>query len=84
MAAQEGNSQALLEYIVKSLVDEPDMVSVTESVHGRETVLQLSVSQPDMGRVIGKNGRVINSIRALVQVAAAKEGRQASIEIVEH
>ena len=84
MPAQEGNSQALLEYIVKSLVDEPDEVSVTESSHGRETVLHLSVSQPDMGRVIGKNGRVINSIRALVQVAAAKEGRQASIEIVEH
>lgn len=84
MPAQEGNSQALLEYIVKSLVDEPDVVSVTESSHGRETILHLSVSQPDMGRVIGKNGRVINSIRALVQVAAAKEGRQASIEIVEH
>lgn len=83
MSSLENGSQALLTYIVKSLVDNPDDVEVAEVGHAREKVLQLSVATSDMGRVIGKNGRVINAIRALVQVAAAKEGNQISIEIVE-
>lgn len=83
MSSLENGSQALLTYIVKSLVDNPDDVAVTEVGHAREKVLQLSVATADMGRVIGKNGRVINAIRSLVQVAAAKEGNQISIEIVE-
>lgn len=83
MAEDQSGSKALLEYIVKSVVDNPDEVAVTESGHGREKVLQLSVAGPDMGRVIGKGGRVINAIRALVQVAAAKEGTQVTVEILE-
>lgn len=73
----------LLEYVVKSLVDHPDQVTVEESVSGSETVLELSVAASDMGRVIGKNGRVINAIRTLVQVPAAKLGQQVSVEILE-
>ncbi len=73
----------LVEFIVKSLVDNPDQVAVNE-VDGRSsTIIEVSVAQPDMGRVIGKGGRVINSIRSIVQVAAAKHGQRVSLEIVE-
>jgi predicted RNA-binding protein YlqC (UPF0109 family) len=83
MAENQSGSKALLEYIVKSVVDNPDEVTVTEAGYGREKVLQLSVAGADMGRIIGKGGRVINAIRALVQVAAAKEGTQVTVEILE-
>lgn len=83
MPASPDGSKELLEYVVKSLVDNPDEVHVSEAGHAREMILQLSVAGADMGRVIGKNGRVINSIRALVQVAAAKEGKNVSVEILE-
>ena len=73
----------LVEYIVASLVDNPDEVAVAEVDNGSETVLELTVNGSDMGRVIGKNGRVINSIRTLVQVSAAKQGKQVTVELVE-
>lgn len=73
----------LIEYIVKSLVDEPEAV-VVEEHNGRSlTTIELSVAQPDMGRVIGRNGRVINAIRLLLQVRAAKEGQDATLEVLE-
>ncbi|MCP4423445.1 MAG: KH domain-containing protein [Chloroflexi bacterium] len=73
----------LVEFIVKSLVDNPDQVVVSEFDDRSSTIVELSVAQPDMGRVIGKGGRVINSIRAIVQVAAAKQGQRVSLEIIE-
>ncbi|MCB8922558.1 MAG: KH domain-containing protein [Ardenticatenaceae bacterium] len=73
----------LVEYIVKSLVDHPDDVSVAEIAERGATVLELSVAREDMGRVIGKGGRVINSIRALVDVQAAKLGQRVTLEIIE-
>ena len=73
----------LIEYIVTSLVDNPDEVAVAEVDNGSELVLELTVADSDMGRVIGKNGRVINSIRTLVQVSAAKQGKQAAGELIE-
>jgi predicted RNA-binding protein YlqC (UPF0109 family) len=73
----------LVEYIVTSLVDNPDEVAVAEVDNGSELVLELTVNSSDMGRVIGKNGRVINSIRTLVQVSAAKQGKQVAVELVE-
>lgn len=73
----------LVEFIVTSLVDHPDQVQVYEIKERAATTLELSVAGADMGRVIGKNGRVINSIRALVQVLAAKQGERVSLEIVE-
>ena len=73
----------LVEFIVKSLVDSPDQVDVQEFDERSTTIVEVSVAQPDMGRVIGKGGRVINSIRSIVQVAAAKQGRKVSVEIVE-
>ncbi|MDX1414193.1 MAG: KH domain-containing protein [Candidatus Promineifilaceae bacterium] len=73
----------LVEYIVKSLVDQPDDVRIVESQSRDRMILELSVAAPDMGRVIGKGGRIINAIRKLVQVAAAKQGRQVSLELIE-
>ncbi len=73
----------LVEFIVKSLVDNPDEVVVAEVDNGSDLVLELTVAGSDMGRVIGKHGRVINSIRTLVQVPAAKQGQQVSVELVE-
>jgi predicted RNA-binding protein YlqC (UPF0109 family) len=73
----------LVEFIVKSLVDNPDQVEVHEIDDRSATIVEVSVAQPDMGRVIGKSGRVINSIRSIVQVAAARQGQRVSVEIIE-
>ena len=62
--------KALIEYIAKSLVDHPEEVVVHESGSGNRVRLELSVSKDDMGRVIGKSGKVANSIRTLLRVAA--------------
>jgi len=72
----------LVEYIAKSLVDDPSQVRVTEIVEGSSTILELEVAQEDMGRVIGKNGRVANAMRILVRVLAAKQGKRITLEIV--
>lgn len=72
----------LVEYIAKSLVDNPDKVRVTEVQGSSATILELSVAEGDMGRVIGKSGRVVSAIRTLVQVAATRQGKRVSLEIV--
>jgi predicted RNA-binding protein YlqC (UPF0109 family) len=73
----------LIEYIALSLVDDPSQVVVNQNhVGGRET-LELHVAKEDMGRVIGKAGRVANAMRILLRVAAAREGKQASLDVVE-
>ena len=75
--------KALTEYIAKSLVDHPEDVSVEEIHHGSRVTLELSVSKEDMGRVIGKGGRVANAIRTLVRVAAVRQGKRATLEVVD-
>lgn len=74
----------LVEYIAKSLVDHPDDVVVRE-VPGQSgsIIVELHVAGPDMGRVIGKRGSVINAIRSLVEVVAARDGRRVTLEVVE-
>jgi predicted RNA-binding protein YlqC (UPF0109 family) len=72
----------LVEYIVKSIVDHPDQVKVTEIEGGPSIILEINVADGDMGRVIGKGGVVVNSIRNLLQVLAAKKGQRVSVEIV--
>ncbi len=72
----------LVEYIARSLVDHPEAVTVTETRSGNTTVIELHVAPDDMGRVIGKEGRVANAIRALVRLAAVRENRRVSVEIV--
>ncbi len=73
----------LIEYIAKSLVDSPAAVSVTEIEGASAVILELRVAPEDMGRVIGKGGKVANAMRTLLRVVAAKQGKRASLEIVE-
>ena len=73
----------LIEYIARCLVDHPDEVSVHESGNGNRVRVELSVSKDDMGRVIGKGGKVANSIRTLLRVAAEREGKQATLDVTE-
>jgi predicted RNA-binding protein YlqC (UPF0109 family) len=73
----------LVEFIVTSLVDFPEEVEVRELEGDVTTVLELSVAESDMGRVIGKNGRVINAIRAILRVLAAKQGKRVALELLE-
>lgn len=73
----------LVEFIAKSLVEHPEEVRVAESGSGPKVRIELTVAKDDMGRVIGKGGKVANSIRALLRVAAEREGRQATLDVVE-
>ena len=75
--------QDLIEYIALSLVDDPVQVRVSEMKRSSNVELRLQVSKEDMGRVIGKNGRVANSMRILLKVAAAREGKRATLDILE-
>jgi hypothetical protein len=72
----------LIEYIAKSLVDDPMQVQVTEHGRGKEVRLELKVGEEDMGRVIGRSGKVANAMRALLRVAAARRGSRASLDIL--
>ena len=71
-----------LEYVARSLVDKPDAVWVEVDEEDDETVLTLGVDQEDMGRVIGRDGRIANAIRSLLRVMAARDGRHVELEIV--
>ena len=73
--------KALIEYIAKSLVDHPEEVQVSE-VEGEQTsVLELKVSKEDLGKVIGKQGRIAKAIRSVVKAAASKEDKKVIVEI---
>jgi uncharacterized protein len=74
--------QGLVEYIAKNLVEDPGRVSVNVIESSSSITLELRVGQGDMGRVIGKSGRIANAIRTLVRVAAAREGKRVNLEIV--
>jgi predicted RNA-binding protein YlqC (UPF0109 family) len=71
----------LVEYIARSLVDEPDAVRVVQRETGRTTYLELSVAPEDTGKVIGRDGRVAKAIRLLLRVAANRQRRRAVLEI---
>lgn len=72
-----------IEYLLVRLIDYPDELQVAEEENENGLLLQITVNQEDMGRVIGKGGKVIKAIRKLVQVKAAQEGIQVRVEIVE-
>jgi predicted RNA-binding protein YlqC (UPF0109 family) len=72
----------LVEYMAKSLVNHPDAVVVREIEGAGSVTYKLSVAPDDMGRIIGKQGRVVNAMRTLLRVAAVREGRRATLEIV--
>jgi len=71
----------LVEVIAKALVDHPEEVSVNEKKEGRTTVLELHVADGDMGKVIGKQGRIAKAIRSVVKAAASKEDKKVIVEI---
>ena len=71
----------LVEVIAKSLVNHPEEVVVTETETERETVLELKVAPSDMGKVIGKQGRIAKAIRSVVKVAASKEDKKVTLDI---
>jgi predicted RNA-binding protein YlqC (UPF0109 family) len=71
-----------LEYVARSLVDKPDAVWVEVDDEGDETLLTLGVDQDDMGRVIGRDGRIANAIRSLLRVMATRDGRHVELDIV--
>lgn len=73
-----------IEWVVKKIVDHPDQVSVEESGQNSQILLNLHVAQEDMGRVIGKTGKIIKAIRNLVKILALKEGKLVNLQLVEN
>ena len=73
----------LLTYIVQSLVENPDEVSVTERAAAGETVFEVRVSEADMGKVIGRQGRIVKEIRILMKAVAQRKGKKVSVEILD-
>jgi len=72
----------LVEYVARSLVDDPDAVSVEVHEEQGGIVIELHVAEDDMGKVIGRNGSVAKALRTLLKVAAARQGETISLEIV--
>ncbi|MEW8955034.1 MULTISPECIES: KH domain-containing protein [Clostridium] len=72
----------LVEIIAKSLVDNPDLVEVNEITGEQSIIIELKVSQDDMGKVIGKQGRIAKAIRTVVKAAAIKENKRVVVEIL--
>ena len=73
----------LIEFIASSLVDDPTQVQVKQTRRGPQTIMKLQVAKEDMGRVIGKGGRVANAMRSLLRVAAARNQKRVKLDIVE-
>ena len=73
----------VLEIIAKALVEKPDEVSVTEIEDGDGVILELRVADSDMGKVIGKQGRIAKAIRTVVKAAASVENKRVSVDIVQ-
>ncbi len=72
----------LVEYIARALVDNPDQVQVSELEGEKSNIIELRVAPEDMGKVIGKQGKIAQSIRMLTKATAAKEGKRVSVEIM--
>jgi predicted RNA-binding protein YlqC (UPF0109 family) len=73
----------LVEYIVKSLVDVPDEVSISVVEGEKSTILELRVASEDVGKVIGKQGRIAKAIRTILSASATKSGKRAVLEILD-
>ncbi|MDI3521956.1 MAG: uncharacterized protein PWR31_835 [Bacillota bacterium] len=74
----------LLEVVARALVNNPDAVQVNEVQGETSVILELKVAPDDMGKVIGKQGRIAKAIRTVIRAAAARDGRRVMVEIVEH
>ena len=73
----------LVEFVVKSLVDAPDEVSVNVIEGEKSTMLELKVAQEDVGKVIGKQGRIAKAIRTILSASATRDGKRATLEILD-
>ena len=83
MSEQPGDVKVLLEQVAKALVDAPDQVSVNAVDEDGETVLELTVAESDLGKVIGKSGRTARALRTLMSAAGIKAQKRYSLEILE-
>lgn len=75
--------KALVEYLVKNLVDDVDQVEITEEDKGQVVEITITVPQGDMGKIIGKQGRIAKALRSVVKAASAKVGKKYNVEICE-
>jgi predicted RNA-binding protein YlqC (UPF0109 family) len=82
-AGTNGSMKNLVAHIAQSLVDNPNSVSVAEVSSGQTMVLELHVAKPDIGKVIGRQGRTAQAMRTIINAASAKEKRRAVLEIIE-
>ena len=73
----------LVEVVAKALVDNPDEVVVTEKTEGRNTVIELHVAASDMGKVIGRQGRIAKAIRTVVKAASSKSSKKVIVDILQ-
>jgi len=83
MTEQAANPKALIEHVAKALVSAPDQVIVEEVDEGDELVFELEVAEDDMGRVIGKSGKIARAMRNVLKAAGEKAGRRYELEILE-
>jgi predicted RNA-binding protein YlqC (UPF0109 family) len=83
MSERSGQIGDYVQYVVEQLVENADAVNVSEQVEGDELFVDIEVERPDRGRVIGKNGRLIRSLRVVVRAAAGRDGTTALVELVE-
>ena len=79
---QKFSMKELVEIIAKALVDNPEMVQVKEVAGEQSLILELKVAPDDMGKVIGKQGRIAKAIRTVVKAAAIKENKRVAVEII--
>ncbi|MDD5018424.1 MAG: KH domain-containing protein [Eubacteriales bacterium] len=74
----------LVKYIAQSLVEQPEEVKVTQTEGEKSVIIELSVARDDMGKVIGKQGRIAKALRTVVKAASSKSKKRYVVEIVEH
>ena len=77
------NYKELVEYMVKSLVDHPEQVEIQEVEGEKSTILELRVTKEDIGKVIGKHGRIARAIRTIINASATKSGKRVVLEILD-
>lgn len=77
-----GDADALVRYIIESLVDKPEAVSIVKNAEGHQAVYEVTVDADDVGKVIGRQGRIIKAIRTLARAAASVDGGDTTVEII--
>ena len=83
MTEQSADARALIEHIAKALVDKKDAVFIDEYEDGNETVIELEVAEEEMGKVIGRSGRIARALRTLLAAAGTKNDKRYALEILE-